>query len=193
MTRLAATAAESAVPMAKPLQHGAAVRRARWGADGSAALDALRAERIGAVKRSCRGRPWPAAVPIAAQFGARNAAGRHMRLDLACMAGIELAVEQRMDQNFGFGADHVVDPSSSQSTPRAAWQRARASRDITVPTGDADDIGDLAIGQIVDLAQHDRLAERLRQRRDEPADRCRRRADAAICASGDALRLLPER
>ena len=57
-----------------------------------------------------------------------------MRLDVARMPGIELAVDQRMQQDFAFGAVHVVDPSSAFHAERSI-DRARPSRDITVPTG----------------------------------------------------------
>ena len=86
----------------------------------------------------------------AERFELRGAAGatRHMRLDVAGMPGVELAVDQRMQQNFAFGAVHGT--ASWRRLPafaarrlrlRAAFhaersiERARASRDITVPTG----------------------------------------------------------
>ena len=57
-----------------------------------------------------------------------------MRLDIAGMAGIELAVDERMQQDFAFGAVHGVVPSATFHAERSI-ERARASRDITVPTG----------------------------------------------------------
>ena len=59
---------------------------------------------------------------------------RHMRFNLARVPGIELAIEERMKQNFGFGAGHV-DGSSSAIHAFRSMDRARAKRDITVPTG----------------------------------------------------------
>ena len=114
-----------------------------------------------------------------------------MRLDVARMAGIELAVDQRMDQHFGFGAIHGADPSSTVQRARSI-ERARASRDITVPTGTPSDLGDVAIRQVVDIAQHHGFAKRLRQRGDEPAD------GFVVAAAqqfrfGRKLRLLPRR
>ena len=46
----------------------------------------------------------------------------------------ELAIEKRMQQNFGFVAGHVDLPSSATHASRSN-ERARAKRDITVPTG----------------------------------------------------------
>ena len=57
-----------------------------------------------------------------------------MRLDVARMAGVELAVEQRVQQDFAFGAVHGAAPSATFHAERSI-ARARASRDITVPTG----------------------------------------------------------
>ena len=70
----------------------------------------------------------------------RGAAGtrRHVRLDVAGMPGVELAVDQRMQQDFAFGAVHGIDPGTEPSATFQAErsiERARASRDITVPTG----------------------------------------------------------
>jgi hypothetical protein len=44
--------------------------------------------------------------------------------------------------------------------------RAQASRDITVPIGHLRHLGDLAVCEALEVAQHQRLAERRRQRRD---------------------------
>src|SRR6266700_4849872 len=57
-----------------------------------------------------------------------------MHLHIARMPGIELAVEEGMEQNFGFVAGHVGGPSSAIHAFRS-MDRARAKRDITVPTG----------------------------------------------------------
>ncbi len=76
----------------------------------------------------------------AERFELLGAAGatRHMRLDVARMSGVELAVDQRMQQDFAFGAVHDTAPGVEPSAPFHAArsiERARASRDITVPTG----------------------------------------------------------
>jgi hypothetical protein len=57
-----------------------------------------------------------------------------MRLDVAGMDGIELAVDQRVKQQLVFGAIHRTAPSATFQAARSI-DRARASRDITVPTG----------------------------------------------------------
>ena len=78
-------------------------------------------------------------------FPARGTAG-HMRLDIAGMSGVELAVNQRMKHNFRFIAFHGAVPEATAGPGRvvvvsAAFQaarsmaRARANRDMTVPTG----------------------------------------------------------
>src|SRR4029077_2726836 len=61
-------------------------------------------------------------------------AGREVRLDIARMTGVKLVVDQRVDQDFRVGAVHGADPSSTFQRARSI-ERARASRDITVPTG----------------------------------------------------------
>jgi hypothetical protein len=67
-----------------------------------------------------------------------------MRLDIAGVPGIELAVDQRMQHNFRFIASHDVVPEATAGPGRvvtvsaafhAARSMARASRDMTVPTG----------------------------------------------------------
>src|SRR5712692_8316348 len=70
--------------------------------------------------------------------------GRHGLLQLAIGTKLRratratlqmcLAVEQGMEQDFGFGASHVGSPSSAIHAFRS-MDRARARRDITVPTG----------------------------------------------------------
>jgi hypothetical protein len=76
----------------------------------------------------------------AKRFELLGAAGAtvHMRLDIAGMPGIELAVDQRMQEDFAFGAVHDTAPGIALSATFHAErniERARASRDITVPTG----------------------------------------------------------
>jgi hypothetical protein len=69
-----------------------------------------------------------------------------MSLYLAGMSGIELAVDQRMQQNLRFIAFHSAVPEAVAGLDRTvvfslAFQaarsmaRARANRDMTVPTG----------------------------------------------------------
>ncbi len=70
-------------------------------------------------------------------FGAAGAT-RDMRFDVARVPGVELAVDQRVKQDFAFGAVHDAAPETGRSAPFQADRsidRARASRDITVPTG----------------------------------------------------------
>ncbi len=62
---------------------------------------------------------------------ARTAGG--MRFHFARMPGIELVVDQRMQHDFCFVAGHGPFSSASQAARNSP--RARASRDITVPTG----------------------------------------------------------
>ena len=105
-----------------------------------------------------------------AEFVGAGGAGRHMRLDVARVPGIELAVDQRVQQRLGFGAVHVrrsfLDvPCRAQHGSRAAQPRHHRS------DRHAGDFGDLAIGQVIDLPQHDGFAERLWQRGDKPPDR----------------------
>ena len=57
-----------------------------------------------------------------------------MGFDVAGMAGVELAVDERMQHDFGVGAVHGAAPSATVQAERSI-ERARASRDITVPTG----------------------------------------------------------
>src|SRR5262252_157842 len=72
--------------------------------------------------------------------------GRRMRFHLAGVPGVELAVDQRVKQNFGFGAVHSAIPEAAADPGLAvavsavfqaerSMARARANRDMTVPTG----------------------------------------------------------
>ena len=93
-----------------------------------------------------------------------------MRLDLAGMPGVELAVDQRMHKDFRFVAIHDDltpafgrDPGFAQHPARAGQTRHhraywRFDHDCNI-----------AIGKVVDLAQHDHLPEFSRQLRDQPA------------------------
>jgi hypothetical protein len=57
-----------------------------------------------------------------------------MLLHVAGMAGVELTVDQRIKQDFRVIAVHGIAPSAPFHAARSI-DRARASRDITVPTG----------------------------------------------------------
>ena len=72
--------------------------------------------------------------------------GGHVRLDITGMPGVKLAVDQRMKQNFEFGAVHSGTPGAAAEPGLAvavsaafqaerSMERARANRDMTVPTG----------------------------------------------------------
>ena len=63
-------------------------------------------------------------------------AGRDMRLDVARMTGIELAIDQRMQHHACLVAIHIrsLPPSAAIQASRSNL-RARASRDMTVPIG----------------------------------------------------------
>ena len=78
-------------------------------------------------------------------FTASGTGGR-MHLDITGMPGVELAVYQRMKQNFEFGAVHNGIPGAAAEPGLAiavsavlqaerSMARARANRDMTVPTG----------------------------------------------------------
>ena len=67
------------------------------------------------------------------KLGSASLTLRDMRFDLARVAGVEFAVGQRVNENACFLAGH--DPFSSASQASRKSPRARASRDITVPTG----------------------------------------------------------
>jgi hypothetical protein len=63
-------------------------------------------------------------------------ASRNMRLDVAGMPGIELAVDQCVEKDLCLVAGHVFGSCSAIHADRS-MARARARRDITVPTGAA--------------------------------------------------------
>src|SRR5579872_5800631 len=80
------------------------------------------------------------------KFFAASAAGGQVRLNIAGMPSVELAVDQRMKHDFRFIACHDAVPEATVSPNRAVGESAafhaarsmalaRASRDITVPTG----------------------------------------------------------
>ena len=63
-------------------------------------------------------------------------ANRGMSFDFARVSGIEFAVDERVHQEAGFFAVHRgVSSASALSQASRSMLRARASRDITVPTG----------------------------------------------------------
>jgi hypothetical protein len=57
-----------------------------------------------------------------------------MLLHVAGMASVKLTVDQRIEQDLGVTAVHGIAPSALFHAARSI-DRARASRDITVPTG----------------------------------------------------------
>lgn len=78
----------------------------------------------------------PAHLAIGGKLRGAALAGGDMGFDIARMAGIELAIDQRVQKDFCFIASHF-DCSSSAIQAVRSMARARASRDITVPTGTA--------------------------------------------------------
>ena len=143
MTRLAATAADSAVPTAKPPKKFFQDARADANHDWRGAETRRRRHRqcrFDAVAQMRRRGFLQLRLRKSFAHGAErlellraSGAGGHMGLDVAGMAGVELAVDERVQQDFGFVAVHG-DPSSAFHAERS-MERARASRDITVPTG----------------------------------------------------------
>ncbi len=78
----------------------------------------------------------PAHLAIGGKLRGAARAGGDMGFDVARMAGIELAIDQRVQKDFCFIAGHF-DCSSSAIQAVRSRARARARRDITVPTGAA--------------------------------------------------------
>src|SRR5260370_31106852 len=71
---------------------------------------------------------------IVAQRRRTVLAACNMGFDVARMSGVEFAVNQRVKKDFGFVAGHFGCSCSAIHADRS-MARARASRDITVPTG----------------------------------------------------------
>ena len=67
-----------------------------------------------------------------------------MRLDIAGVPGIEFAVEQGVQHDFGFVAVHGIAPSAPVHAERSIV-RARARRDHHCSDRHASDLGDLVI------------------------------------------------
>ena len=67
-----------------------------------------------------------------------------MRLDLERVPGVELAVEESVQHDFGFGAGHVRAPSSAIHALRSSAPRPCQTRHHGAD-GDADDIGNFAV------------------------------------------------
>ena len=84
-----------------------------------------------------------------------------MRFDLARVTGVEFAVDERVQQDVGLVAGHFGGSCSAEPGRAQHAARARQPRHHGPDRG-ADHLGDLAVGEIIDVAQHDRLAERLR-------------------------------
>jgi hypothetical protein len=73
-------------------------------------------------------------LALGCELGSAVRAAGDMSFDLARVAGIELVVEQRVKQDPRFVAGHLACSSSAFQAARS-MARARARRDITVPTG----------------------------------------------------------
>src|SRR6185437_11907370 len=73
-------------------------------------------------------------LAIGGELGSAGRTGRDMRFDLARVAGIELAIDQRVKKDACLVAGHFA-CSCSASHAERSMARARARRDITVPTG----------------------------------------------------------
>ena len=84
-----------------------------------------------------------------------------MRLDRAGARHIEFAVDQAMQQHLCFIARHHCAFSSADSHAARNIERARANRDITVPTGTPAISAISLYDRSLTLAQHDRLAKSL--------------------------------
>jgi hypothetical protein len=167
-TRPVAAIADTADPIAKPLstarRFGACGFRQR-SLDAPAQLRRSCITQIGAGDRLAH-------LAITQQLrGATRAAG-DMVFDLARVSGVEFAVDQRVKKNFSLVASHFGCSSSAIHADRS-MARARARRDITVPTGTSDDIGDFAVRKIVNFTQHECLPERFGKGAHEPPDRGR--------------------
>src|SRR5262245_55190880 len=68
------------------------------------------------------------------KLGRAAFAAGEVGFDVARVAGIELAVDQRVQHQSGFVAVHCVFSSAASQAARSS-RRPRASRDITVPIG----------------------------------------------------------
>src|ERR1700733_1115578 len=116
MTRLAATAADNAVPTAKPPKKFFQDSRADANHDGRGAETFAAGTDSAASMRLCK-----CLVHGAERFEFLGASGasRHMSLDVAGVTGIELAVDERMQHDFGVGAVHGVAPSATVQAERS--------------------------------------------------------------------------
>ncbi len=82
---------------------------------------------------------------------------------------IQLAVELRLQQQ-QLAAIAGAHRFASAAAARANVRRARHRRDITVPIGDRSHLRDVAIRELLQLPQNERLAQLHRQRRDQGID-----------------------
>lgn len=85
-----------------------------------------------------------------------------MVFDLARMAGVEFAIDQRMKQHFSFSQVISVvalfrHPCRSQHGAGAREARHHGT------DGHRRDVGDLAVRKVLDFAQHEGFAKRLGQ------------------------------
>ena len=88
-------------------------------------------------------------------FGGERRIVAHLALELERGHGVELAVEGSVEPQKPLVRVPVGHGSALKVL--ASMARARASRDITVPTGVVGRFGDLAIGEAVDVAHHQRF------------------------------------
>ena len=77
----------------------------------------------------------------------------------------------------------AVEPSSSFSCSRSAW-RARWMRDLTVPSAMPKHLGDLAVGETLDVVEDDRHPQRRATARRAPPRTCPRARAPCVASSG---------
>src|SRR5262249_1940033 len=109
-------------------QRASAGHRSRWHRAVNASP-----QRFGRGKAQITALQGAAQIPIGRKLRGTSCALRRVPLDIASVPGIELVVDERMQHDFSFVARHERSSSAIQAARNIA--RARARRDITVPTG----------------------------------------------------------